>query len=75
MRACFTDCDLTQLTTEQRCFLEIWCRSEGRCSLWEPDGDLVHIDLECNLDPCRCAAVLASWREDCWSKSRETRRG
>jgi hypothetical protein len=75
MRACFTTCDLSKLTEEQRLLLEVWCRFAERCVVWEEAGRFVHIDLEC-FDDCRCAVALAPWRDDCggWSRSLETRR-
>lgn len=75
MRTCFTSCDLSKLTDDQRLLLETWCRGfSGNCVVWDEAGKHVHIDLEC-YDGCPCAAALAPWRDDCggWSKSMETR--
>ena len=33
----------------------------------EVEGDLRHIEFECEENPCKCAGILKPW-EDRWSK-------
>jgi hypothetical protein len=77
MRTCFSACDLSKLAPGQWLLLEVWCRFENRCPVWEEAGRFVHIDLECNRNLCMCAIALKPWRDECggWSTSKETRRG
>jgi hypothetical protein len=39
----------------------------GKAPFWEHEGEMRHIDLECDDDPCFCAGILKPWR-DSWSK-------
>jgi len=62
----FTGCDLRELSETERIRL-ITCRLLGKSPLWEYDGELRHIDLECNEIPCACALALKRWAYG-WSK-------
>ena len=62
----FTGCDLRKLSKTKRVCLQL-CKAKrqmlGQHDLCAIEGDLCHIEFECDEDPCRCAGFLEADRK------------